>query len=360
MAKKAAPVPDVPPVPTRPDLPPMRRATILKNLFAVALLGLGGYYFSQHTEQLAPLQGLRAEDLAVAVAGLFLFVLATGYTFFLMLGLVEVRISAREVLGLTYLSNFVNYLAPVRPGAIAKAVYLKLERDCPFTLYTVVVAANTLLVVFTTSACGLFLVFYLWWWQGIFMAKTCLLGVVLCLLIPLPLVLHLPTWIPAAKAGRRWELARVAAAGFAEIRANRRGLAAVCLSVVAQYVASALLMQCVYSALGFPMDLPTALLVGMVGAIFSMVTLTPGNLGVQELVMGQVFELTGLPFAAGVLGSGVIRALHIGLTLGLTPLFCLLMFRTARIGLGDLLRAGRRPTAPLEALAVSAEAVEGG
>jgi len=108
------------------------------------------------------------------------------------------------------------------------------------------------------------------------------------------------------------------------------------------------------------MDLPTALLVGMVGAIFSMVTLTPGNLGVQELVMGQVFELTGLPFAAGVLGSGVIRALHIGLTLGLTPLFCLLMFRTARIGLGDLLRAGRRPTAPLEALAVSAEAVEGG
>ena len=85
------------------------------------------------------------------------------------------------------------------------------------------------------------------------------------------------------------------------------------------------------------MDLLTALLLGVFASISNFFTITPNNVGVQEIVMAYLYTITGLDFTNGLLGAGLIRAVHIALTFGLTPIFTYLMLKSANLSLSAIL-----------------------
>ena len=128
-------------------------------LSTIIVLCVSCIYFYLNRAQLVILQGLDLEDISILAFALFLFFCVSGYTFKLLVGLMDVELSVMETIGLSILTNFGNYLGPTRPGAALKAIYLKSSKGLPYARFASVLAANIFLAFFMTVIAGLVLLF---------------------------------------------------------------------------------------------------------------------------------------------------------------------------------------------------------
>jgi len=264
--------------------------------------------------------------------GLFVFFFfnVTGYTFKLLVGLMGVSLSFVETLGLSILTNFGNYLAPTRPGAAIKAVYLKSSAGLAYSHFGAVLAANLFIGFFMTGLSGL----------GVLLffrdEKTQLVHLLFIICAGLTLVSIIPffTWLPKFEpVGRLPKILHSALTGFKIIRAQKFKLFLICFSYLAQFLISGICFKLIFYALGIPVDFVQALVVGIFGSIANLFTITPNNLGVQEAVSGYLFTLSGLDFTSGVLGAGILRVIHIFIVFILAPLFFYLLVKKTKIRL---------------------------
>lgn len=312
----------------------------------VVVLALGSVFIYLNRGQLTALSSLRLVDVLGVAGVLFVFFVATGFTFYLLVGLVSVRLSLIEWLGLTFLTNFGNYLGPARPGAAIKAVYLKGQKRLPYARFSAVLAANGFLIFLVSGVVGLILLGLLWLQTGLLPPELMLVCIGLIVASTLPFVLRLPS---IQRQGRVWQILNSAVVGFGVIKSKRRELLAVCGSVLLQYLLSACLMVVAYRALGQNISLTAALIIGVFTSISNFFTITPNNLGIQEIVMAYLYSVTGMDFASGLIGAGLIRAVHIAMTFGLTPVFTHLMLRSSNLSLSAILPGrGAGPDAPEE------------
>ncbi len=306
----------------------------LRYLPTLIVVVLGVVYIYFNADKFTPLLALRPADVLPIVGVLFLFFLVTGYTFYLLVSLVSVRLSLVELVGLTFLTNFGNYLGPTRPGAAIKAIYLKGHRGLPYATFSAVLAANSFLIFFISGLTGLVLLAALWLQTGVLSMLLVAICAALLGLAGLPLVFR---FRPIPRQGRFWSIVNSALVGFEQIKSQRGKLLAVCGSVLLQYVVSAWLMVVTYRALGQEISITTALIIGVFTSIANFFTITPNNLGVQEVVMAYLYTITGMDFNSGLLGASLIRAVHILLTFGLTPIFTYFMLRAANLSLVAIL-----------------------
>ncbi len=298
------------------------------------LIALGVFYFATHPLELEVLTTLSINSVIKVATMLFLFFLTTGLTFYLLIRLVNIHLNFSEVIGLTFLTNFVNYLAPTRPGAAAKAVYLKMEKNLPYSVFSSVFAANAFIVMLISGFFG-FLLMLVWWLdtgQILFELLMVCLGLT-CFSI-LPFILNMPL---IERGGRFWNILNNALTGFETIKSQGNGIRFVCASVILQFITSAILMQVAYSAIGQSLSITNALIIGVFTSIANFFTLTPNNIGIQEIVMGYLFAMTGMVFSDGVLVGSLIRAVHLILTFILTPMFVYLMLRHGQVKFRQLI-----------------------
>ncbi len=319
-----------------------RRSVLLTALLLVA----GTAFLHARRGELAVLAGIEPYDLIVITVLTFAFFALTGTTFALLLRLVSIRLSPLEIVGLSLVTNFGNYLGPTRPGAALKAMYLKGEKRLPYSRFAAVLAANAFVLLFVSGVTGLCLLALLRRETGSFpphLAATCL---VLIGAAALPFLLPIPT--SRHRLGRWWRLINEAADGFREIRAQKLRLLLVCASVLAQYVLSAVMYQAIYRALQQDISFTTALVLGVFTSIANLVTLTPNNVGVQEVVTAYLYSVAGLDFTTGLIGAGLLRAVHLGLTFGCTPIFAYFLFHRMGWSLASLLPGRLPPDVPTD------------
>ena len=113
----------------------------IKRILSLFVLALAAIYLYFFHEDFKTLLSIEATEILGIVLLNFAFFVATGITFALLVAMVRVRLSVLEVLSLTFLTNFVNYLGPVRPGAAVKAVYLKSEKHLNLAQFAAVLTA---------------------------------------------------------------------------------------------------------------------------------------------------------------------------------------------------------------------------
>ena len=299
------------------------------------IVGAVGFLWSQ-PERLAPLARLDGPRLTALTVVMLVFFYTTGWTFALLVRLVDVRLSQVEATGLSFLTNFINYLGPVRPGAAAKAVYLKLVHGLPLSVFGAVLAANALLVMAVTGASGLGLLVVAWLVRGMASVELALAAGGVMAAGLLPLAVRLPV---STRVGRLDAIYQQTRAGYNRIRRQRRGILLVVLSLLAQFLLSTLIMYLAFDALGVPIDLLSAAIIGVFTGIANFFTLTPNNLGVQEYVMAYLYALSGAGFADGLLGAALVRAVHMALTLFVTPLLLIPILNKAGLSWNALTKS---------------------
>jgi uncharacterized protein (TIRG00374 family) len=306
----------------------MKPPPLLRRVLALAVLGAAALCLYLNREQLSSLGRLQPGAVLLLLLATSLFFVTIGLTFALLVGLLSVKLRTTEWLGLTSLNTAMNYLGPLRPGAVVKAVYLKQEKRLPYSRFSAVLAANGFLLLFCSGVTGL-VVLGLERWRGrrpeLFLALACLGAMGVALLPFLCRVRGL------RRKGRVWDVLRSALEGFQEIRSHPRRLALIGLLMVCQYLCSALANLIAYRSLGLEMDFLTALFIGVFTSLSNFFTLTPNNVGLQEMVMAYLYSATGQGFSGGLVGAGLVRAAHLVVAFAGVPFFMpRLMGRSSR------------------------------
>ncbi|MFE8032938.1 hypothetical protein [Thiohalocapsa marina] len=85
------------------------------------------------------------------------------------------------------------------------------------------------------------------------------------------------------------------------------------LLAIGLYLANTILLFCVLRGIGYGVCLTEAAYLAVVLNILAQISITPGNLGVREIVMGAIAPHFGLPIAVGILASSLMVVLRLGL-----------------------------------------------
>jgi len=307
---------------------------IIQIIFTIVIMMVGIIYLYLNRTQLAVLKEVHSEDIIILSVLTLLFFYITGYTFKLLVSLMNVNLSIIETLGLSILTNFGNYLGPIRPGAALKAMYLKSSRGLTYTKFTSVLAANTFLALLMTGSTGIILLFLLIKEKVQIPTLLFFICAGLIFVSALPFIYKTPN---IKTKGRITELLQSTLEGFAVIRTQQGKLILIGLNFIAQFFVAALINKVAFNSIGISITFLSALTIGVFTSIANLITITPNNLGVQEAVIAYLFTITGFDFSTGIIGAGLARVIHMIITFALTPVFAHYLLKSTNLSLGKLL-----------------------
>ena len=236
------------------------------------------------------------------------------------------------------MAHVTNYLGPGSLGVIVKAVYLKSVKQLQYARYTALIVLVTFIGLFVTGLMGGILFFWMrkymslpFVFLGISLGLTCL-GI-------LPFFYHrggvgisetkfrchkIPEIAPQ---GRIQEILSLAVEGFKQMRSHWSYLFIIAGIYILQFLLSMLIFKLTFGAIYVPLSFLDALFLAVFTTAVNFLVITPNNLGIQELATGFFLKLLGLDFTQGVIGMGVIRAVHLIVAFVLTPLFIQIVFK---------------------------------
>ncbi len=308
-----------------------------KNLITIVILLLAIWFVSKNLEEFSSLKNISSTDVFGISVVILVFFAATGLTFSLLVNLVDTHLSKLEIVALSFLTNMVNYLAPLRPGAAVKAMYLKSAKGLNYSRFSSVFAANVFLVLATTSCAGLILLGLNWYVYHFLPWELLAVSLALFLLSISPFAVKNFSWIKLKGEGKFAGTINNAVIGFEKIRDQRTGVLLVCSSIVFQFLVSGLIMVLVYGSIGIDLTYQMALMLGVFTALANLITITPNNVGVQEAVMGYLVMIMGQDFNQGVVGASILRAIHLALTFSIGSLLVHRMMVKAELSFREML-----------------------
>jgi uncharacterized membrane protein YbhN (UPF0104 family) len=290
--------------------------------FGLALAGIAVYLLT-HREELDALSAVSWWQLAALVGLRCVFLAVNGLSLRACAAKFGVRLALVEWFGLSVVTTMGNYLTPLSGGLVARAVYLKRRHSLPYSAFAALLASNYLVTFWMVGAAGVGCAFAVpgasglrWSVAGAFAAVVAAVSVLVAL--------------PAIRVPGRGRLSRVlsdALRGWSILKSDRRLLAQLAALTAVNIVAKALSFQVAYRALGVSLPFADALLIALLTALTIVVSITPGNLGVQEAVVGLTSGLLRGDVDQGVLASLLIRVATLGPAFGLGPLFSALLVR---------------------------------
>jgi uncharacterized membrane protein YbhN (UPF0104 family) len=257
---------------------------------------------------------LIGRTLYLATSGLFL------YAFTAKLG---VRLKTVEWIGLPFITAMGNQLTPFSGGMIARATYLKHSHALPYTVFLSLLAANYLVIFGTMGLTGgittlIFARSLAQPWPLVVLFFSITLAILM--------LVHFPGFrLPGEN---RWsKRLNAALSSWDQVRSDRRLLIRVVLYELVGIVFNAFTFWIAYRALGIFLPFPSALLVSLVTGFSIVISITPGNWGVQEAVVALTSTLVGGGTEQGLAAALLIRAATLASAFTLGPVFSYVLSR---------------------------------
>ena len=300
---------------------------VLSQLLGFTLVVSLGVYMYQHRDVMVSSSRLSAHDLAlISLSILATWLVAAGQTT-LMMRANGIAVGFRENLLVQVAAILGNYL-PLRAGTALRFHYFKTVRGVDYGHLGGMSSARIVLLVLATALTGLVGLLSLpgtghgdlWWlFSAVGIASLIsLLGA---------------RWIHIRSTTTVGRLAERFLRGFRSLPEYPLEAAGTFCLILVQFAILGFRLSVCFSALGHEVSIPSLLLIAPTATLLSFVTITPGNLGLREWVIGALSKATGDILLGGVLAATLDRA-----TLMLMTLFfggpCLLwvLRRTARSG----------------------------
>jgi len=233
------------------------------------------------------------------------------YEFTYMLGRLGVREPFADGFWLTGAGFLLNHL-PFNVGLVMRAAVLKRDHALPYASYLALVMVNALVNLAVAALLGLASVVFTEPFQS---------AVGWPLIAAFALVLAAATgaiFLPLSRlpfgdgfVGRRL---RLLAKGVSLIRGNGFGFVLLATLGLTKVVGAAFRMWICFRLLGADVSPLTAALLASATIVFSLVNLTPGNLGLREVAMAAISTLLGSSYAIGLAAASIDRVVLLAYT----------------------------------------------
>jgi uncharacterized membrane protein YbhN (UPF0104 family) len=245
-------------------------------------------------------------DLVVFLMVLRILYMGT-YGLFLKISMAKfhVHLSIMEWFGLPFITTMGNQLTPFAGGVLIRALYLKRRHSLPYAAFTTILAANHLVVLWMVGVtglltCVLFRDLGSWRWPltGFF---SILVGIITVIFV-------LPNFSLPGQGIFIRTFNRIME-GWALIKEDKHLLVFAVIIVFAGIVLNGLSFWLAYHSLDLTVRPQAVVLLSLLPFFLIFISITPGNIGVQEIVIGLLSMLLG-----GGAGKGLVVALMIRAT----------------------------------------------
>jgi uncharacterized membrane protein YbhN (UPF0104 family) len=233
----------------------------------------------------------------------------------------NVHLKLKEWFGLASVTAMGNYLTPFSGGMVARAAYLKSCHRFPYAHFLATLAANYMIAFAVVGVTGVVTMLTL---SGTPRFSWPMILFFLAILSTILLVLFLPS--PAI--GGRHRFLRLLQQALEGLEIIRRDMALLCKLIALTFFNVAVgscLFFLVFHAIGAPIPFEIALLIYLLTACTVLINITPGNLGVQEVVTALAAAILGAGADMGLLASLIVRAVTILAAFTLGPIFSYLL-----------------------------------
>lgn len=301
----------------------MSRKIITLLLAASAILGIVGYLWLERND-LQTIELVAPWYLLFSLVGMLGNLFFTGILYSLALGKLGARVSIPESVSLATLSIAANLLLPLRGGAGFRAIYLKRIHGLSYSKFAASLLVFYVLSVVVSSviclggACWMILV------EGrrglgpiVLISSGFLASSGLILFLP---IFPRPGQVQSKFLSRVSSLLTGISEGWRALR-NDYGLVALLL-VTATFQISSLLLSVWGAARGIGLQLTMVeiLVIGTLGILSTVLSLTPGALGIYEATVGLSTSILGIGATLGVVVALVSRTVLVILLVVLAPL----------------------------------------
>lgn len=295
----------------------MKKKQILRIFIFILVIGALVWYIANQQELLEALTKITFLDVIFIVMFQLLFLITNGLLLRTFLSKFEVDLAVKEWFGLSVITTMGNYLTPFSIGMIARATYLKKRYDFPYAQFVSLLVSNYLINFFVIGWVGIFVlaVFgpkgeYFWLVMAFFIIVIVLVIVfVVSPIGKLPWKNRIVNRINSTLEG--WKLIRNDAALIGKLSVY--ALMNVFINGAAIWVS--------YSALGSKIVFWNAILIGLLTSFSLLIRITPGNVGIQEAVLGFSSTILNANSGQGVLVSLLLRGGMMVLVFILGPIY---------------------------------------
>jgi uncharacterized membrane protein YbhN (UPF0104 family) len=276
----------------------------LALLFQLACIAYVGRVLWRERAELANAFDLSAVAIGALLALNTIAHLQRAFEFTFMLRKLGVKEPFWEGFLLTGAGFLMNHL-PFNAGMVMRAAVLKRDHALPYASYLALVMVNALVNVGMGGIVGLTCVAFS---TTASHATWPLAGVFLSLLVAALGLVFLPTRLIPQAEGFVWGRLRTLGVGIGLVRGDSRNLALLAALALMKVMVAGVRMIICFAALNTELSPLAAALLSSTTIVFSLVNVTPGNLGLREVAMAGVSTLLGSSYEVGIAAASIDRA----------------------------------------------------
>ena len=285
------------------------------------MLALLGLFMARETDLASALLRVSLSSLA----GLFLiqclFNAVSGLVLRELSLFFGVRLNGTEWYGLPAATTMGNYLTPASGGLVARAVYLRQRYGMSYPRFLTLLSSGYLINFLVISAVGFFIVIGKYR-HDLHVLPLAFFFLAVCTVILF--LLHRPVPLPDG-VGRIRQFLRDVVSGWPLMKGKTDLIVKLIVLSLANILLGSSSLWLAFNALGYPVPGMDALLINLLQSFSLLISITPGNLGVQEGVVSLSTGLLGHGLGAGLLAALLIRAVTVLFILSHGPLFSYLL-----------------------------------
>jgi len=279
----------------------------LKHILGLAILAFLLWYLAKRWEHLKVLLKLGPGQLFMLYGLWFLASLTAARAIQFLLNALKIETAFWDMVRLHNAAMLLNYV-PMKFGTLFRANYLKRHYGLAYSHFASFFLYITFLMAAASTALGLATLVTAYGLgdyeskilAGVF-AGT-ITGSAIFLLVPLP--------EPKGKGKLRTAL-RDFLTGRRQISRDKKTIFLSAGFLVVSFLITACRLAIIYRSMGKHIHPAGYLILGALGFVILFVSLTPGSLGIRELVLGSGAVVLGIPLEVGILAAMIDRAISI-------------------------------------------------
>lgn len=294
----------------------------LQFIIQIAVLGYIVYYICARREELGRLWNVDLIDAAAVLVLIFVGNIVRSFQLCYITQSLDSKVSFIESFSITMVSTLLNYL-PMNAGTIVKARVLKKHRSLKYAHFISVMTATILITIFTGGILGLAAIIFS---RPPLETNNIILTAFFILSIIVPIfLLHIPSSLISDKPGWIRTAIRDLILGLEQIRKNGKGIFILFLLAAMLLFIAAIRLWICFRALNTPVTIFGCVMFAVVSNLLLVVNITPGSLGLREVLIGAIAQFTGLSFERGLFAASLDRVFSLVFTVlvGLPSLFVL-------------------------------------
>ena len=244
----------------------------------------------------------------------------------------NIHLPFKEWYGLTVSNTMYNYLLPARGGLAIRAIYLKNNYHFPFSQYLSYLTGTYLLQLFFSAFWATLIGLYLFYIQkfGSFVLIYSCLGAMVCF-SGLMIFLYKINPINWSENNRLFSFIRHAAIGTNLFKENPSKVLKLALLHIFFILAISLRLFIAYYVLDIHLSFLRIVFIICIVSVSMVLSITPGNLGIKEGIIGLSANILGLPLDQALLGAVLDRIVAMILVFLLGVIFSRVLIRELKI-----------------------------